>query len=293
MEGRCGTWRDYAARRARRILPIYWWSTLLGAILVGLQFLWPSDNTLLLIHTKAGLPELLLRMTGLQSLVPLDVIWGNWTLNTVSSEIALYALYPALLLVWRRAGWGTVIVLLIGAEIAGVMLASRVSPYWLVNTPLLMGLPWFLGALAAEWYHHGSRARVQAWVPLLAWVLFWVIRETPAFWGRYLVIQNMRCIAFAALLLWLLNREAIATATPRPKLLRLLAGVGRSSYSLYAVHTPVIMAVTWALGFSPLLRGNLIQLACTLAASALMTFICYRWLERPLINQYRATHLRL
>src|ERR1700694_1687051 len=144
-------WRRYFLSRARRILPVYWWGTLLGAGFVCLQVAWPSPNPVLRMHAAGDWRDLLLRVFALTAIVPRDVILGNWTLNTVSTEISIYVLYPLLFLGTRRVGWVPVLIVMVALQFVALTMVPYVSPNWLVGTPLLMGAYWYMGMLAAEW----------------------------------------------------------------------------------------------------------------------------------------------
>lgn len=277
-------WTDYFRRRSLRILPVYWWSTLLGLVLVGLQTAWPSANPMIVIHTEGGVKELLLRVLALPAIVPADVILGNWTLNTVSSEIALYGLYPLLLWGTRRFGWLLPMACLLGLQFWALAIAPRFSPYWLVNTPLIMGAYWYIGMLAAEW-QAWRKMIMPAWAALGTWCLFLALREAPNFEARYVVIQLVRALAFATLLLWLVGREEMQPRFGTSMFARFFKLSGRVSYSLYAVHTPVIMATSWALYMLPEWRSNLLQLVVTLLTSIAVTTLTYRYVEQPFLRR--------
>ena len=276
-------WPRYVLGRGRRILPVYWWGALLGAGIVLLQTAWPVPNPILNVHAAGGGRDLLVRVFALTAIVPGDVIYGNWTLNTVSTEMAIYALYPLLFLGTRRFGWAPPLLGLIALQVVALVIAPQVSPYWIVNTPLVMGAYWYVGMLAAEWQFRRALV-LPGWAPLLAWGLFLALRETPDFPARYLVVQLVRSLGFAAVLLWLVGRE-----TRRPSLGRSLTGrflclAGEVSYSLYAVHTPVILATTWALGRWPGSHGNALQLLLTLLTCVAGTALTYRFIERPFLR---------
>lgn len=117
---RCKSLREYLVKRARRILPAYWFSALLCiAIAVAFTHSW---------HVGTFLAAYL---TFLNFLVPgvAGVFSGNpdtaamnsptWTLKI---EVAFYAIVPAITWMCRRYGWnlvlGTIAVLSIGFRVA-------------------------------------------------------------------------------------------------------------------------------------------------------------------------------
>jgi peptidoglycan/LPS O-acetylase OafA/YrhL len=276
-------WGRYFSSRARRILPVYWWGTLLGVALVALLTTWPSVNPLINAHITGDLRDLLVRLFAVTAVVPGDVILGNWSLNTVSSEIAIYALYPLLFVGTRRLGWAPMLAVLIALQFVAMAMGAYFPPHWLGGTPLLMGAYWYLGMLAAEWHFKGGRA-VPAWVLLPAWGLFLALRELPFSPTGFVVTQLARAVGFALLLLWLVGRETKSPAFVQAGPLRLLRGVGQVSYSLYAVHPPAIMATSWALERFPAIRSNTAQLLLTFVATALVTAVTYWFIERPYLR---------
>ena len=280
-------WRRYFISRGRRILPVYWWGTFLGVGLVALQATWPSGNPLFAPQVAGGLRDLLVRVFAVTAVVPGDVILGNWSLNTVSSEIAIYAIYPLLFVGTRRLGWMPLLAGLIALQFAGLALLPYVPVHWLFGSPLLMGAYWYLGMLAAEWHFKGGHP-VPGWVVLVAWGLFLALRDLPFSPASYVVIQLVRALGFAFLLLWLVGRESRAPSLVRSGPIRWLRPVGQVSYSLYAVHPPVIMATTWALGFLPGYRSNAFQLLLTLVVPLLVTLVTYWFVERPYLLSAKA-----
>jgi peptidoglycan/LPS O-acetylase OafA/YrhL len=281
-------WRRYFLARSRRILPIYWWGALLGMGFVWLQTTWPTPNPLLIPHAAGDGRDLLLRVFALHALVPSDVTLGNWTLNTVSTEIVIYTLYPLLFLSTRRMGWAASLLGWIVLQIVALLIAPDFSPTWIANTPLIMGAYWYVGMLAAEW-HYRSPKIFPGWVPLLAWALFLGLREVPDSAPRYVLIHLVRSLGFAAVLLWLISRETTRPSFASSAFGRFMCLVGRTSYSLYVVHTPVILATTWALDSSGI-RSYSVQLLLTLATSIAATALTYWFIERPLLSSRPSIH---
>lgn len=280
-------WGRYYLSRARRILPVYWWGTLLGVGFIALVTTWPSINPLFTLHAAGNLRDLVVRLFAVTAVVPGDVVLGNWSLNTVSSEIAIYALYPLLFAGTRRLGGAPVLAGLIGLQFVALTMTAYFPPHWLGGTPLLMGAYWYLGMLAAEWHFKGGR-RVPAWALLPAWLLFLALRGLPFTPVGFVATQLVRALGFALLLLWLTGREARAPAFVQIAPMRLLRSVGRVSYSLYAVHPPAIMATSWAMERFPALRSNAPQLLLTLLATAFATGVTYWFIERPYLRSVPA-----
>lgn len=280
-------WRRYFVSRGRRILPVYWCGTLLGVGLMALLATWPSANPVLAAHVTGGLRDLMVRLLAVTAVVPGDVVLGNWSLNTVSSEIAIYALYPLLFVGTRRLGWVPLLAGLIALQFVALALVPYFPLHWIFGTPLMMGAYWYLGLLAAEWHFKGGRP-VPAWVLLPVWGLFFALRGLPYSPVSFVLVQLIRALGFTVLLLWLVGRETRFPFFTGNWPLRFLRWVGQGSYSLYAVHPPVIMATTWALGNLTGIRSNTLQLLFTLLATVLVTFVTYWFVERPYLRSVRS-----
>ncbi len=284
--GAAPDWRRYFVSRGRRILPVYWWGTLLGVGLMALQATWPSGNPILAAHVAGDLRDLVVRLFAVTAVVPGDVILGNWSLNTVSSEIAIYALYPLLFIGTRRLGGWPLLAGLIALQFVALALLPYFPMHWIFGTPLMMGAYWYLGMLAAEWHFKGGRP-VPAWVLLPVWGLFLALRGLPYSPVTFVLVQLIRAAGFTVLLLWLVGRETRFPFFVGNRPLRFLRWVGQGSYSLYAVHPPVIMATTWALGNLTGIRSNTVQLLLTLLTTVLATVLTYRFIERPYLISAR------
>lgn len=274
-------WGRYYLSRARRIFPVYWCAGLLGLGFVALQTWRPAANPLLAFHATGQPLDFVLRLGGLSGLYPREVLAGNGTLGTVATELVIYALYPVFLACARREAWKTMGVVALLSQFAIAQCVPTLSPYWVYGSPPMMALFWYAGAWAARWYFAQPR-RISPWIFIGCWTAFLAARELPPFHHRNLLLQLLWCAVCTGGMLWLACLEQRNPASGNRPFVRALRHVGQLSYSLYSVHTPVIMLVTWLIMSIPLFHGENygLQLLFTLAASVAVTYATYYGIER-------------
>ncbi len=254
----------FLARRAGRIVPLYWLMTLavFGAALVWRGFL-PE------VAPDAG--HLALSLAFLPHLDPLGrpfpMLPPGWTLTY---EAAFYLLIAASLRLprrWRAAG---VTAGLAGVVAAGFLLADPV--YILGANPMMLQFAagvWLGVALQA----HALPSR--AWgVGLMVLGVIWFagieasgrLNELwrPLLWG----LPATLVVAGA------LTLEARGGVFESPALKRL----GDASYSLYLVHLPATALVAHTLG--P--RDPWLFLPAAMFVSLCAALACHHWVEKPL-----------
>ncbi|MDP3073926.1 MAG: acyltransferase [Opitutaceae bacterium] len=278
-------WRNYFRRRFLRIAPVYWAASVLGLGFVAAEAWRPSADTLLTLHAIASHAEVGARFLGVAGAYPREILAGNYILNTVSGEILMYAAYPAFLFFATRSRWILLSAAFLGLQVVAVASLKHLSPYWVFNSVLMLGIFWHAGALAAHLFLT-RRGHVTALHLVAAWVGFLALKSVPHFSGLNLLKQAAWGLVCFLGLLWAVRFELRHGALGEHRVIAALRRLGGISYSLYAVHTPVIMLVSWALiqGGS---RSYTLQLALTLTASLLATWIVHRCVERPF---HRAQH---
>ena len=273
-------------RRARRLLPAY---------LVSAVVLVP----LLAPHVLTSVKDLFLLVT-LQGYVghgltpAINVPW--WSLTT---EVHFYLLVPLLApLLHRRFGrW---------ALLAG---ACALSAWWwdvghevfdLPASVLPGRLPQFLtGALVGIAVRERRLGFFTSEVARSRWTARCAVVGLVAL-GLYLGANgtyHRRDVAFdlwieplTGLLLGLLLLHLVLRSEGRPSAMAgpALRGAGLVSYSLYLWHYPILAASVAWLGVSQTPLMTIPAVLFGLAASALVTAVSYRWIERPLLHGRRA-----
>jgi peptidoglycan/LPS O-acetylase OafA/YrhL len=273
-------WGPFLRRRVRRVYPAYLVSVLVLVPLIRPELLGSAWDLVLLVTMQGYLSD------GLTSSV--NVPW--WSLTT---EIHFYLLVPLLALVLHRrfARW---------ALVAG---ACALSAWWWsvgaesVSMPgsLLPGrLPQFLvGALVGIALREGRIAGL----PRTLAANRWLGRLTTAglvVLGVYLGANgtyHRRDVAFdhwiepmSGLLLGLLLLHLVVrTEDGRPSRLDhpALRGAGLVSYSLYLWHYPILVAAVAVLDVAATPAMAVPALVLGFAASAAVTWLSYRFVERP------------
>jgi peptidoglycan/LPS O-acetylase OafA/YrhL len=281
-----GFWRAYARRRAWRIEPVYLLATLLGfaaAIVAARSPLVPLPvvpghwNAFGVVATLLGVTALLQPCSR-----ALFLHAGNEPLGTVTREMLLYATYPFFLWLRRRRGAGAVLALALVAYTAVVVLRARgVDPVRLHGSYLEFLLYWILGAAAAESLaEHPVRLGRESLLVAASWIACFAFSFVVQVKGAHVVRTLLFALSVAALLRLLVGWESAQT-TPPGHLAGWFATIGERSYSLYAIHVPLlvfVLAGQHALGFDAQRGwGRWLSLPIIFAGTELV----YRVVERP------------
>ncbi len=273
-------WPDYFRRRFLRIMPAYWAACLVGLVFVVVELRHPSGSLLLQLHASGTRTEYFVRFFALSGVYPREVFAGNYLLNTVAVEIVMYALYPLFHRYAMRGNWaGLSLTFVLMQAVAIVLLLFEVTPYWVFNSVLMLGLFWFLGAWAAHLFvqqHTESRA---SWF-VLSWLLFLGLKAVPHFYGITLFRQAAWAVVCMLGIMWALRLEDAHSAARDHPVVAALRYSGKISYSLYAIHTPVIMLTTWVLLVVVGTQDYFVQLGANFAASIAATLLSYYFVER-------------
>ena len=272
-------WPGYFRRRFWRIMPAYWAASLLGLAFVLIETRHPSGSLLLVLHAAAPVQDIIARFTVLSGVFPQEIFAGNYLLNTVAVEILMYALYPWFHRYALRGHWRSLGVAFVLMQLVAVVLLRYVTPFWVFNSILMLGLFWYIGALAAQLYVSRQLVVPGGWF-LGSWVAFLALKAVPHFYGITLLWQAAWALVCACGILWALRREQLHPEARDRPLVAALRYSGKISYSLYAVHTPAIMLATWGLLVLVGTQDYFVQLAANLTASVAATLLVYYGVER-------------
>lgn len=268
--------RAYLIKRGLRIVPVYVVASLVGAGAFALA--WHTNFTATQFDSATSqitFGRLLAKLSTISALLPIahmrtnihNTYEGNGPLYTVAAEMWLYAFYAGVmtLLVRRRMferGLWIMIALLAGAGfiLIGVQPTYRV---WWFNASFVSFLPlWWIGALAVGDYEPETVKLTIAGSGLFWAVATVYLRDTGSF-----IVEESRILAFGVLVA-VAVRKIDATVTELPSFATRL---GRSGYSLYAFHAPVLILMV-ALGVA----WPLVALAAVIAG-----LVMFSGLERP------------
>lgn len=276
--------REFARRRAWRILPAYW-----AALAFSLAVAW-----LIVPQPGNGMPDaksVLVNGLLVQNLVrthsPNTAFWS------MAVEAQLYLVFPLLLLIVRRRGalimLASVSLIVVAVEIVGSHVA-RLNTFVIHSPPDLAAL-FAVGILTAGIAGAGRARRSWPW-PWLALAAVTPVLATIWWQGSVWAHDHLFLVdlalgpAIACLL------AGLATGRPAP-LVRLLdksamRRLGLSSYSLYLTHAPIVVIV-----YEKIVAGHIDQgvpaFLVTLALAAPLTIafalVFARLFEIPFLPQ--------
>jgi len=266
------SWRRFAARRAWRIGPTYYAAVIFSLIVLACGrdvMLSPSQslNTSIPV-TPAGLLSHLFLLHNLSDVWILQISPPLWS---IAIEVQLYLLLPLCFLrFWRSKPYIPVLFLIIVTH-----LIDR-----LTNTYLFGLMEWFGLGIVLAWALRASPIK-RRWMfgTLSAVILVIAVLAGPAFGGG-VVGKVLWALGLTFMIVTLHGDTRINWNGP---LGRAIARLGEVSYSLYAIHFPIALAVWWAVG--RITDVQLMQRALMVVISAplilLVTLILYSVVERP------------
>lgn len=264
--------REFARRRAWRILPPYW--AALGFSLFMVWFVvaqpgWAVPNG------RSVVVYGLLVQDAVTAGIPNRAFWS------IAIEAQLYVVLPLLLLLVRRVS-ALAMVAVVAAIVVTLGFLGPHVPF--INSALLQYTPdlavlFAVGVLAAGIVNASERVRSQpwAWYALAAFVpVFLLIAVKGTGWSnRNLFWLDLALGPAIGCLL-----AAIATSRPRPVIrflnTRPLRSLGSFSYSLYLTHLPIVIAVSYGLVLPRVSTGTPTFL--TLVVILVPTSICFAFL---------------
>lgn len=291
--GAFGFWMQ----RARRILPPYYMSLCLAALLAVLI---PAMNRPQHLYWDGALP-IFERGVVLSHLFLVHNSGGSWyfkinpPLWTIAVEWQIYFLFPILVFLWRKLGSAVTLALGLIFGIVQVFLRTwhyPLSDFWLVGL-FTMGMI----AAAIGFSRHPAERRWLARMPwkglaLLFFVSFVVLNMLAA-WGVPLgdlrwLIESLCGAVVACLLVVGIELES---SSPSSWLLRILeapalVNMGHFSYSLYLIHVPILAVVAlichWL--YLPILVDYGIEFLVGVPLAILSAYGFHLLFERPFMS---------
>lgn len=265
----------YAVRRFFRIYPVFLMAAMFGFAMFSLGAHIAPEK----IKAVSGTSSLVafdmakkLLVTG--AFIPTDyfaVIQGNGPLQTVATEMWLYAVYPIALLFMRRfserAWWGVIALCLI-ATATLLLLAPEHRP-WSYNSSLVAFLPfWWIGAKFTD-PGFSKRAIRIVYLPVAAWILLTYFLPLAHPYEQAFAL--LRQIAFALCFACLVFAVDSLGRDTRPTL---LGRMGAAGYSVYAFHAPIVYVLV-------LTPAPWWVIAC---ASISFGMVAHRLIEKPFMQ---------
>lgn len=249
-----GFWSVYWKRRSIRIFPVFLLGCALGALAVfpyGIQD-----------FADAG------RVVAFNAFSPMGHIAGNEILQTVAVEIWLYVFYPITLFLYRKYGAAVLVsIALLIHLFPALLLVKGVDPTWVGSSLYAFYLYWIIGMLSAEAVCNSQKS-IPMWVIASAFLLYVVLGNLVQIKGGHYAKSLFLAVWAGALLFALCRRHY----QPR----KFLVQLGKMSYTLYAVHLPLITLWAFFVGFST----SLSQIAFVAFLSA-ATVVFFLLVESP------------
>jgi peptidoglycan/LPS O-acetylase OafA/YrhL len=280
--------KRFFQRRARRILPPYYFAMGLSLLLIWL-FIGQQMGTHWDQSTRVGWDGIAAHLLLLQDFFGKGQI--NHVFWSVAVEWQIYFLFPVLVLLWQRAGGlRTALTTVLLTYVLG-LLAAR-NPTFVSSHPQFIGL-FALGMLGASIaFAEGDLwPRLRARIPWkwMALVLFLIAAGAGIIFhhmpGITIYMDPIIGLFTMSLILAAMNSGPNAIRTVLES--RPLVFVGTFSYSLYLIHAPLLQLI-WQYAIHPLRLGpeRSVLLLATLGSALIIgaTYLFYLVCERPFLN---------
>lgn len=274
--------RDFWARRAWRILPAYWVALAIAAPL-AMSSLYGR-----VVAERATWADLAPHVVGLQTWFPRTLGTINGSLWSISLELSLYLVFPALLALRHRAG----AVVVLGGSAALCLAWWFAGTHWQITSGPFQGLlgeehvlpmrlvqfavgMWLAEVLIGRGVRRPGAAdrRTAMAVAACAVVLGVTLSTVVAPEGPVIIAWGFA----GASLIWLF------AACAEARWMQPLESFGRRSFSFYLIHQPVVLLLAPVVAMLPEpweLRG-LLGAAIALVAVCAAAEILYRGVELP------------
>jgi exopolysaccharide production protein ExoZ len=268
--GQAGAVRTFWTRRLVRILPSYWFaSVLLGLVFLALgQAVEPgliiASFFLLPIDSDAFIGR------------PLFFLWPGWTLFY---ELVFYLIFGIGIAVGRR--FAVLVVAVSIAALVGIGASFETGPAWLVSLTRPVLLLFLAGLVLAVFRDRGGV--MPAWsrwlAAMLAGITWWLLPapSDPAALGfDYLLWAGLPAVLLAV---------ALLGGPLRVPFFPLVDRFGDASYALYLLHVP--LAHAW-INLFPLRLGAWPFLISLVGLVYGISLLGYRHIERPMLRWLNA-----
>lgn len=224
-------WREYALRRAFRILPPYWFAVMLTCFLEWLAYTLGGNAP-----TGWGVVGRVATLT--QNYGPhAGQLLTNGSLWSLPVEVELYLAFLLFYFLLKSVGKP------VGAAMVAVMSAAAAVAYFfgvedLGQNFVFFWAIWCAGALLAEGFRCGTLPAFKPW----NWAMLLVFALVAA-WGEnrqwHLAVRTYLWAALYFHLVWLALLHPGALLRLPPRLVRLWVWLGTISYSAYLIHGPL------------------------------------------------------
>lgn len=272
--------RIFLARRASRIVPLYWGATTLFLLLMAVassSVQATAPNAIEILKSYLFIPYL---HPGDEIMQPVYKL--GWTLNY---EMFFYVVFAAAIMAPRRAAVGAVLIFFSCLVALGAWLKPTPGPLAFWTDPII--LEFAMGALIGALYSEGKRLSPLA--------------------GRALILLGVCGVVTAEIfssddhgplrLYWALPAVAIiagAAFIERPQTnspaTRVMIALGDASYAIYLLHPFVMrgLRMIWDRTGAGAASHPAIYILVGLALIIIMSLIVYRLFEKPMTKRIQA-----
>jgi peptidoglycan/LPS O-acetylase OafA/YrhL len=216
---------------------------------------------------------------------------GNAPLASVVTEMWLYICYPLFFYLLRKKGWATIFilttVLYLLLPIVWNIVGQEVYYSWWLFSLCNYYVLWALGAFAAEVVFgkiklaQGHVLKMLAVAGIVYFGLFILSRVVPNS-NIKLLRMLMLGLAFAALLITTIKGWTSPSyrfyAILKSYLLKPIASLGDISYSLYAIHAPIVMILLTFISAYGLAQMSILAIPLIILILSVLT---YKVIEQP------------
>lgn len=282
-------WATFLMRRFVRLIPVYWFASLCGIVVLVLMTAYPqhvpdfamSDN----LSEAWSLLDVIARLTLLDVFIFQKTrLLGNGPLVIVEVLFWIYVAYPVVYALQRKIGWRFILIGALLLQIVSVLISYAIGVLTIGTQVLYFLLFWCIGASAIDYYSRQRPATKKVVAAVVALFLLYVaLSNASPVTGRLsplvrYVTSILLAMFLAATMVYLFSRRerVLSTAPVRS----IITSCSEISYSVYAIHTPVLIAVLM-LDKHLLLTGIFWHQLMPLLAVFLFAWLTYAVIERP------------
>lgn len=271
------TYREFAARRAWRIGPVYYMAIALGLVT------WP-------LLSGFNIPGFYHHLTigGVVShlvFVHNERFEWNTQINgplwSIGFEVQLYLLFP--LIFWAARRWNPLLVCG-GVALADLLIVTESH----ADRPIFGLARWFaLGILLAEATARGWRVPVKVSLPIGLAALAVAGAQIDSLDQHALRHDTVWAIAFAGLLLAMIE---VPVGRRNPLAWRPMRWIGLRSYSVYALHFPFVLLLIYAsekIGLTGWAASGFVT-GLGVAVAVSVAVVSFRFVEGPSLKRVAA-----
>ena len=267
---------EYMRRRFYRIYPPLVVATFFGVVVYSIINTFDYSYILKMMAALSLLP-------GVTDAVSPPL--GNEILTTVIVECLLYACYP-FLIPKIKAHWNYVLLagLCIYCTNFSLLFITEIDVVWLQRNIFALFIYWWLGAFFAELAFNNRHWKIECSVKKIAALM--LVTYLVYITGSY-VVNFKGAHVFKSLYLSILTGVFLFGLTRMEskkayigKTVKFMTGVGEHAYSLYIVHLPIILLLSY-LVMDSVYENTVLFYFSNITAVIVCTLLFYRFIEMP------------